>query len=53
MKRKNITAIKKAKANKLLIQNYKNSNFYKKFKSKIYKKIKKNHFAVAVSGGIR
>jgi len=51
MKRKNITAIKKAKDNKLLIQNYKNSDFYKKFKSKIYKKIKKNNFAVAVSGG--
>ena len=51
MKRKNLTAIKKVKSNKILIKNSKILNFYEKFKSEIFKKIKNKDFAVAVSGG--
>ena len=51
MKRKNITAIKKVKKNKLVLKNNKILNFYIKFKSIIFKDIKRRKFALAVSGG--
>jgi len=51
MKRKNLTARKKAKKNKLLFKDLKILNFYIKFKSIIFKDIKKTSFALAVSGG--
>ena len=51
MKRKNLIARKKAKKDKLLFKNPKILNFYKKFKSTIFKNIKKQSFALAVSGG--
>jgi len=51
MKRKNLTATKKVKKNKLQLHDAKTLNFYLKFKSNIVKIIKKNPFAVAVSGG--
>ena len=51
MKRKNLTAIKKAKYNKLLFKDKKILSFYKKFKSAIYQNIKYKDFALAVSGG--
>ena len=51
MKRKNLTATKKAKKNKLQLNENKTLNFYLKFKSNIIKVIKKQPFAVAVSGG--
>ena len=51
MKRKNLIARKKAKINKSLIKDQKILNFYIKFKSIIYKSIKRKDFALAVSGG--
>ena len=51
MKRKNLIARKKVKKDKLLFKNPKILNFYKKFKSTIFKNIKKQSFALAVSGG--
>ena len=51
MKRKNIIARKKVKSNKPLFKNSKILNFYKKFKSIIFKDIKDKSFALAVSGG--
>ena len=51
MKRKNLIARKKVKNNKLLFKDSKILNFYKKFKSIIFKDIKTNSFALAVSGG--
>ena len=49
MKRKNLVA-KKVKR-KILFKEKKTENFYQKFKSRIYKDIKSNNFALAVSGG--
>ena len=51
MKRKNLIARKKVKNNKLLFKDSKILNFYKKFKSVIFKDIKDKSFALAVSGG--
>ena len=51
MKRKNLIARKKAKNNKFLFKDTKILNFYKKFKSIIFKDIKDKNFALAVSGG--
>jgi len=51
MKRKNLTATKKVKKNNIHFKDLKVLNFYSKFKSIISKKIKKNSFALAVSGG--
>ena len=51
MKRKNLIARKKVKNNKHLFKDSKILNFYKKFKSIIYKDIKDKSFALAVSGG--
>ena len=51
MKRKNSIARKKVKNNKILFKNSKIINFYKKFKSIIFKNIKHKNFALAVSGG--
>ena len=41
MKRKNLIAIKKVKKNKLVLKNNKILNFYIKFKSIIFKDIKR------------
>ena len=51
MKRKNLIATKKVKKKVTLFKNSKILNFYKKFKSIIYKDIKNKNFALAVSGG--
>jgi len=51
MKRKNLTAIKKVKRDKLVFTDQKIKNSYSKFKSSVFKNIKKKHFAIAVSGG--
>ena len=51
MKRKSLIAIKKAKESKKLFKDQKIQNFYLKFRSSIYKNIKKRDFALAVSGG--
>ena len=51
MKRKNLTARKKAKKKLLLFKDPKILNFYKKFESTVFKDIKDKSFALAVSGG--
>ena len=51
MKRKNLIARKIVKNNKNLFKDSKILNFYKKFKSIIFKDIKDKSFALAVSGG--
>ena len=51
MKRKNSIARKKAKKKKLLFKDPKILNFYTKFKSIVFKDIKRRDFALAVSGG--
>jgi len=51
MKRKNLIARKKVKKNKFLYKDSKILNYYKKFQSIIFKNIKYNSFALAVSGG--
>ena len=51
MKRKNLIARKKAKKNKSLFKDHKILNLYIKFKSIIFKDIKRKSFALAVSGG--
>ena len=52
MKRKNLIARKRVNNNKLLFKDSKILNFYKKFKSIIFKDIKDKSFALAVSGGM-
>ena len=51
MKRKNSIARKKVKKKKLLFKDPKILNFYTKFKSVVFKNIKNESFALAVSGG--
>jgi len=51
MKRKNIAVKRKADKKKLLIKNNKIKRLYKRFKLITFKSVKKNNFAVAVSGG--
>ena len=51
MKRKNLIVRKKVKNYKLFFKDSKILNFYKRFKSIIYKDIKNKDFALAVSGG--
>ena len=51
MKRKNLIAIRKVKKKNLLIKNLKFRKFYTKFKTIIFKNIKRKSFALAVSGG--
>jgi len=51
MKRKNLTARKKVSKSNLLLKNKKISDIYLKFKSILFKNIKNNNFALAVSGG--
>ena len=51
MRRKNLIAIRRANKKKLLFQDSKILNFYNKFKSIIFKTVKKKNFALAVSGG--
>ena len=51
MKRKNLIATKKVKKKIALFKDSKILNFYKKFKSIIFKDIKNKSFALAVSGG--
>ena len=51
MKRKNLIAIKKVKKDKLLFKDPKILNFYTRFKSTIFKDVKRKSFALGVSGG--
>ena len=51
MRKKNLIATRKVEKKRLTIKNLKIKKFYKKFKSIIFKKAKKEDFAVAVSGG--
>ena len=51
MKRKNLTARKIVKQKKILFKDPKILNFYKNFKSIIFKNIKTKSFALGVSGG--
>jgi len=51
MRRKNLIATRKANKNKLLFKDPKILNFYIKFKSIVFKVIKRKNFALAVSGG--
>ena len=46
MKRKNLTARKKVKQNKILIKDPKILNFYKNFKSIVFQNIKTKSFAL-------
>ena len=49
--KKKFNCDKKANKNKLLFKDQKILNFYTKFKSIVFKDIKKKDFAIAVSGG--
>ena len=51
MKRKNLIAKRKAEKKEILVKDFKIKRFYKRFKSIIFKKIKRENFGVAVSGG--
>ena len=51
MKRKNLIVIRKVEKENLSIKDFKVKTIYKKFKAIIFKKIKKENFALAVSGG--
>tara|TARA_B100001105_G_scaffold5182_1_gene3886 strand:- start:963 stop:2039 length:1077 start_codon:yes stop_codon:yes gene_type:complete len=51
MRRKNLIATRKANKNELLFKDPKILNFYTKFKSIVFKVIKRKNFALAVSGG--
>ena len=51
MRRKNLIVTRKAEKKKVLFNDQKILNFYKKFKSIVYKVIKRKNFALAVSGG--
>jgi len=51
MRRKNLIATRKANKNELLFKDPKILNFYTKFKSIVFKAIKRKNFALAVSGG--
>ena len=51
MRRRNLIAIRKAHKSEILFKDQKILNFYIKFKSIIFKDIKRKNFALAVSGG--
>ena len=51
MRRKNLTVVRKVEKGKLSIKDPKIKKIYVRFKSIIFKKIKRKSFAVAVSGG--
>ena len=51
MRKKNLIATRKANKNELLFKDPKILNFYTKFKSIVFKAIKRKNFALAVSGG--
>ena len=51
MKRKNLAVARKAEKNKASISNPEIKKIFIKFKEIIFKKVKKNNFAIAVSGG--
>ena len=51
MRRKSLIVKRKVDKKNLLIKNQKIKKFYKRFKSIIFKIVKKSNFAVAVSGG--
>ena len=51
MRRKNLVVVRKVEKKKLLIKDLKIKKIYTKFKTIILKKIKKESFALAVSGG--
>ena len=48
MRRKNLIATRKVNKNKLLFEDPKILNFYTKFKSIVFKAIKRENFALAV-----
>tara|TARA_B100000029_G_C17552152_1_gene950484 strand:+ start:476 stop:1546 length:1071 start_codon:yes stop_codon:yes gene_type:complete len=51
MKRKNLTVIKKVKKEEILIKDPKTKKIYSIFKNSIFNTVKKEDFALAVSGG--
>ena len=51
MRRKNLIVKKRANKNQLLFKDPKILNFYTKFKSIVFKAVKRKNFALAVSGG--
>ena len=51
MRRRNLIAKRKVNKNELLFKDQKILNFYTKFKSIVFKDIKRRDFALAVSGG--
>ena len=51
MRKKNLIVTRKVEKKRLTIKNLKIKKFYKKFKSIIFKKAKREDFALAVSGG--
>ena len=51
MRRKNLVVVRKVEKKKLLIKDLKIKKIYTKFKTIILKEIKKESFALAVSGG--
>ena len=51
MRRKNLIVKRKAKKYKFFIKDLKVNEFYKRFEKVIFNNIKKEDFAVAVSGG--
>ena len=51
MKRKNLIVAKKADKKNFSIKNQISKNIYKKFKASVFKIVKNNSFALAVSGG--
>ena len=51
MKRKNLIVIKKVEKSKAFTKDPKTKKIYEKFKNLVYKKIREEKFAIAVSGG--
>ena len=51
MRKKNLIVQKKVSKSKLIFKDPKIQNFYTKFKSLVFKTVKKKKFALAVSGG--
>ena len=51
MRKKNLVATRKVEKKKLLIADSVTKKIYKKFREIVFKKIQKEKFAIAVSGG--
>ena len=51
MKKRNLIVRKKVKKDNLIVKDTKILNYYKKFKSIIFKNIKNKNFAIEYSGG--